>query len=105
MSFVSSGTCSSTSRATIYDTVITDFSIAGIQTNGTAEVNVDRGALSGNAIGVQARAGTTVRLYDVMTSQNGTGVKGAGAILSFGNNAIGAGNGTNGAPTGTTPQQ
>ncbi len=50
-------------------------------------------------------ASATVRLSNVGIYGNSTGVSPqGGAVVSFGNNRIG-GNGTNGAPTSTVPQQ
>jgi hypothetical protein len=93
-----------TSKGSVRDTVITTFSTAGIATSDTAEVNVDHGMISGNAVGVNGGTGSMVRLSDVMTSQNGTGI--TGTVVSFGNNRITAGNTTSdGTPSSTLPQQ
>ncbi len=90
-----------TSKATVHDSVISGFTAAGIHASATAEVNVDHGLISNNAVGVQADS--TVRLSEVMISDNTTGV--AGSVTSFGNNRIAAGNGTDGTPATTVPQQ
>ncbi len=93
-----------TSKASVRDTVITSFTTAGISTQDTSQVNVDRGMISGNAVGVSGGAGSTVRLSDVMTSQNDTGI--TGTVVSFGNNRIQAGNtSSDGTPSSTLPQQ
>lgn len=50
-------------------------------------------------------AGATIVISQVGILANGTGISApSGAVISFGNNQI-AGNGTNGAPTSTVPQQ
>ena len=92
-----------TSRVSVNDTVITDFTIAGVASSDSAEVNVNHGMIAGNAVGVSGGAGSTVRLSDVMTSQNGTGI--TGTVVSFGNNRLQAGNTSDGTPSSTLPQQ
>lgn len=92
-------------KVTIHDTVISGNSAFGVHAEPGAEVNMERGALSNNGVGLQSEG--AARISNVMVSDNGTGlaIGGAGTISSFGNNRIAAGNGTNGAPTGTLPQQ
>ena len=65
------------------------------------DVLVAGNRLTFNTTAVNSGANATVRISGNIISQNGTGLTGAGKILSFGNNAI-DGNGANGAPTGMT---
>ena len=67
---------------------------------GPAKITVVDSLFAGNATGVHAGAGTTVRLAGNTIVHNGTGVLavGSGKILSARNNVI-DGNQTNGAPT------
>ncbi|MCI0598982.1 MAG: right-handed parallel beta-helix repeat-containing protein [Beijerinckiaceae bacterium] len=71
------------------------------------EINVERSVTSNNGVfGVlTSGAGATIRISQVGIFDNGTGISApTGAVVSFGNNQN-AGNGTNGAPTSTVPQQ
>ena len=89
-----------TARVSVHDSVFAGNG-TGIQAAGAAEVNVDHGLIANNGVGVQANS--TVRLSEVMVSDNTTGV--AGSVVSFGNNRIAAGNGANGSPASTVPQE
>lgn len=91
-----------TSKATIWDSIFANNSEKGLWAEGTSEINMDHGLVSGNVVGVQGDA--PIRLSDVMLAQNTTGIAGT-KVVSFGNNRIASGNGTDGAPSGTLPQQ
>jgi hypothetical protein len=89
-----------TAKVSVHDSVFAGNG-TGIQAGGAAEVNVDHGLIANNGAGVQANS--TVRLSEVMVSNNTTGV--TGSVVSFGNNRIAAGNGANGSPASTVPQE
>ena len=89
-----------TAKVSIHDSVFAGNG-TGIQAGTTAEVNVDHGLVANNGVGVQANS--TVRLSEVMVSDNTTGV--TGNVVSFGNNRLAAGNGADGSPASTVPQQ
>jgi Right handed beta helix region len=89
-----------TAKVSIHDSVFAGNG-TGVQAGVTAEVNVDHGLIANNGVGVQANS--TVRLSEVMVSGNATGV--TGNVVSFGNNRIAAGNGANGTPASTVPQE
>ena len=97
-----------TARVTIHESVFTGSSGDGVNTGiallsqNSAEINMDHGLISLNTVGVLATS--TVRLSEVMLGHNTTGLSGA-KVASFGNNRVQAGNGTNGAPSTTLPQQ
>jgi nitrous oxidase accessory protein NosD len=91
----------SDSKVTVHDSVVSGNTGSGILADGTSEVNVDRSVVANNGTGIQGTS--LVRISAVMTSHNTTGV--AGNVTSFGNNRIAAGNGTDGAPTSTIPEQ
>ena len=91
-----------TARATIWDSVFASNTDKGLWAEGTSEINMDRGLIADNGIGVQGDA--PIRLSDVMLGHNTTGIAGA-KVISFGNNRIASGNGADGAPSGTLPQQ
>lgn len=91
----------SDAKVTLHDSVVAGNASYGVRAEGTSQVNVDRGIVANNGTGIQADA--TVRISEIMVSHNGTGV--AGAVTSFGNNRIAAGNTVNGAPSTTIPQQ
>ena len=90
------------SRVTIHDSIVASHTDKGLFAEGTSEINMDHGLIAGNGIGVQGDA--PVRLSEVMVSHNVVGLAGA-RVISFGNNRVAAGNGTNGAPNETLPQQ
>jgi nitrous oxidase accessory protein NosD len=89
-------------RVTVHDSIFSGNTGKGIHAEGTAEVNMDHGLIAGNAIGVQGDA--PVRLSEVMIGHNTVGLAGP-KVSSFGNNRVASGNGTDGAPSGTLPQQ
>ncbi|MDB4964910.1 MAG: hypothetical protein JWN44_599 [Myxococcales bacterium] len=91
-----------TARVTVHDSVFAGNSGYGIRAEGTSEVNMDHGLVTTNGVGVQGDS--TVRLSEVMVGHNTTGLAGV-KVTSFGNNRVAAGNGTNGAPATTLPQQ
>lgn len=95
-------------NANVQDSVMSENSVGAIAQCATANcvINLERSMVSNNLIGVRASgAFATVRLSNVGIYGNSTGVSPqGGAVVSFGNNQIG-GNGTNGAPTSTVPQQ
>jgi hypothetical protein len=90
-----------TAKVTVHDSVISGNSTAGIRAAELAQVNFDHGLIASNGVGIQADG--LVRLSEVMVSDNTTGV--TGNVVSFGNNRIAAGNGTDGSPASTLPQQ
>jgi hypothetical protein len=90
-----------TARATLHDSTVSGHPTAGIRAQGTSEVNMERGMVALNGVGIQADA--PVRISEVMVSHNTTGL--AGSVTSFGNNRVAAGNGADGAPSSTLPQQ
>lgn len=91
-----------TAKATIWDSIFSNNSEKGLWAEGTSEINMDRGLIADNVVGVQGDA--PIRLSDVMLGHNTTGIAGT-KVVSFGNNRIAAGNGADGAPSGTLPQQ
>ncbi len=79
--------------------------ISGFITDGAIDVLVSNSLITGNATGVSAGTGTTVRLSNSSVVFNTTGLSASnGKIVSFKNNTI-DGNGTNGAPTVTSSLQ
>ena len=80
--------------------------VGGTPTADPAEIMVSGSLIAGNGIGVSAGPNATIRLGSNAITANKIGLAAAknGAIISFKNNAI-DGNGTNGAPTSTTPLQ
>lgn len=80
---------------------ISGFSAGG----GAIDIMVSNSLITGNATGISAGSGTTVKLSGNTIVFNTTGLSAAsGKIVSFKNNAI-DGNGTNGAPTSTVSLQ
>ena len=69
----------------------------------SAEVFVSESLIAGNGVGLQASGNSTIRIAGSTVGRNATGLSAVnkGAIISFGNNAIG-GNITDGSPTSTT---
>jgi hypothetical protein len=92
----------------VRDSSVRNNSNAGVITTlaGPANIAVVDSLFAGNATGIHAGAGTTVRLSGNTIVHNGTGVlaAGNGKILSAGNNVI-DGNKTTGSPTGPLPMQ
>jgi|SRR6185312_8095859 len=91
-----------TAHVTIHDSVFGGNAMYGLWAEGTAEINMDHGLVTANGTGVQGDS--TVRLSEVMIGHNTTGLAGT-KVASFGNNRVQAGNGTNGTPSSTLPQQ
>ncbi|MFO1104432.1 MAG: right-handed parallel beta-helix repeat-containing protein [Methylocystis sp.] len=95
-------------NANVQDSVMNENSLGAIAQCATANcsLNLERSMVSSNLIGVRASgAFATVRLANVGIFGNTTGISPqGGAVISFGNNQVG-GNGTDGAPTSTVPQQ
>jgi hypothetical protein len=89
------------SQVSVHDSTFSGHSGAAIWAQGSAQINVEHGLVSNNAVGVQGDS--TVRISEVMVSNNTTGV--SGTVASFSNNRIAAGNSTNGSPSSTIPQQ
>jgi Right handed beta helix region len=92
---------SGTAKVTVHDSVIAGNTTAGVRAAGTSQVNLDHGLVANNGVGVQGDS--LVRLSEVMVSDNTTGV--TGNVVSFGNNRLAAGNGTDGSPATTVQQQ
>jgi hypothetical protein len=88
-------------KATVFDSVFAGNATHGLLAEGTSVINMDRGLIANNGVGV--RADSSVRLSDVMVGHNTTGLM--GNVTSFGNNRVNAGNSTNGAPSATIQQQ
>ena len=91
-----------TALVTVFDSVFAANTTAGVRASDTATININRGLISGNGVGIQGDS--TVRIADVMIGLNTTGVTGT-HVASFGNNRLDAGNTTNGAPSATLQQQ
>ena len=88
-------------KVSVHDSVFAG-NVTGVLAAGASQINIEHGLVANNNVGVQANA--TVRLSEVMVSNNtSTGV--AGSVVSFGNNRIAAGNGADGSPASTVPQQ
>jgi hypothetical protein len=72
-----------------------------------ASIILERVVISNNTTGVQAEGSlnASVRFSNALITQNSFGLSSvnSGQLISFVNNSV-AGNGTNGAPTSTTPQ-
>ncbi len=89
-------------HATATESVFFGNATAGVQSDTSGDLSVERGMVSGNGVG--ALGDSTLRLSNVMLGHNTTGVMGA-KVLSFGNNRLAAGNTSDGVPSGTLPQQ
>jgi Right handed beta helix region len=97
-------------RATMTDSTANDNSTFGVHafsSTTAASIVLERVVASNNTTGVQAEgsANASVRLSNTLITSNSTGLSSVlgGQLISFVNNSV-AGNGTNGAPTSTTPQ-
>ena len=73
-------------RMMITNSVFSGNSLAGIEDDAGAQVNVDSSVTANNGVGVQS-SGTT-RISNTDIAFNGTGISGGGSTLSFGNNRI-----------------
>ena len=90
-------------KVSVHDSVISGNTADGVLASDTAQVNLERGVVSHNGVGLRSETGGLVRMSELMVSQNATGV--SGAVESFGNNRLSAGNTTNGSPSGQLGQQ
>jgi hypothetical protein len=95
---------------TAHDSIFTNDATAGVQTaaansntpaNPAAQVNLERGVVANCGTGINSNGSATIS--NVMISNNTQGL--TGTVASFGNNAVAAGNTTNGAPSSTLQQQ
>ncbi len=77
----------------------------GIQTSGTDNIlNVDNAMVSFATTGVQASAGSTVRISNSVITQNSTGISpSGGSIVSMAGNSV-TGNTADGAFSSTVPK-
>jgi len=84
----------------------TNAGFAAFSNTGTSVLNIGSSVSTHNGTGVNSfGTNTTVRLTDVLLTQNNFGIRVTnGVVVSFGNNQN-SGNGTNGAPTTTIAQQ
>lgn len=90
-------------RVTVNDTTVVGHSEQGILAVGGAQVTLERAVVAQNGVGIKAEAPAQVRISDTMVGHN-TGLGLDGPVGSFGNNRVAAGNGTDGAPSTTLPQ-
>jgi nitrous oxidase accessory protein NosD len=98
------------SRATMSDSTASGnatFGVHATSTTTSASIILERVVITNNATGVQAEGSpfASVRFSDLLATSNSVGLSSVagGQLLSWTNNRV-AGNGTNGAPTSTTPQ-
>jgi len=96
-------------RVMVRDGVVTNNTNTGVQAvpaAGAADVNLESVVVALNNVGLFAGSSGTIRMTNVTVVNNSLGISagGPGTVLSFVNNRI-AGNGTDGAPTTTRPQQ
>ena len=93
-------------RGAISNSQINHNAISGIKTSGSNSLlNLDDVFVSFSSIGLQASAGSSLRVSDSMIAQNSTGLsQNGGTIDSFQGNSL-AGNPTSGAFSTTTPKQ
>jgi hypothetical protein len=91
-------------RAEIRNSEASGNNTNGFVAVGAASMMIDGSVASDNTNnGISVSSGATVRLSNSVVTGNGTGLNGA-TIVSFGNNRV-AGNGLDGTPTSTIPQQ
>jgi hypothetical protein len=85
----------------------TTFGVHAFSSTTAASIILENVVISNNTTGVQAEgsANASVRLSNTLITSNSVGLSSvtSGQLISFVNNSV-AGNGTNGAPTSTTPQ-
>lgn len=92
-------------RATVVNSTASGNNTNGYIASGAAFVTLDNSVANDNTNnGINSAAGGTIRISNMVVTGNGTGLSGAGAIISFGNNQV-IGNGIDGAPTGTAGLQ
>ncbi|NBD09347.1 MULTISPECIES: right-handed parallel beta-helix repeat-containing protein [Corallococcus] len=90
-------------QVTVNDTTFAGNSAEGVHAFGGATVTLERGVVAQNSTGIKADAPALVRISDVMVGHNTS--KGLeGNVATFGNNRIAAGNGIDGTPSTTLPQ-
>jgi hypothetical protein len=92
--------------AAIRNSILTQNASTGIQTSGiNNQLNLDHVFVSSSNVGLQASAGSTLRVSDSVIAQNATGLSAnGGTIDSFQGNSL-MGNITNGAFNSTTVKQ
>ncbi|MCP3168707.1 right-handed parallel beta-helix repeat-containing protein [Myxococcus qinghaiensis] len=90
-------------RVTVNDTTLVGHSAQGLLAVSGAQVTLERAMVAQNGVGIKAEAPAQVRLSDTLVGHN-TGPGLEGPVVSFGNNRVAAGNGTDGAPSSTLPQ-
>lgn len=90
-------------RVLVNDTTVVGHSEQGVLAVGGAQVTLERSVVAQNGAGIKATAPAQVRISDTMVGHN-TGLGLDGPVVSFGNNRVAAGNGTDGAPSSTLPQ-
>jgi hypothetical protein len=97
---------SSNTKCTITGSQIHGNSTAGVQSI-AAEVSLVRSTVSGNGTGVISGSGSTARFFSSIVTQNTTGISanGGGQLISHTQSNVVAGNGADGAFTGTTALQ
>ncbi|MBU8894291.1 right-handed parallel beta-helix repeat-containing protein [Corallococcus sp. H22C18031201] len=92
-----------TAQVTAHDLTLAGNTGEGVHAVGSAKVTLERGVVAQNGTGIKADAPALVRISDVMVGHNpGKGLD--GNVASYGNNRVAAGNGTDGAPSSTLPQ-
>lgn len=94
---------SGAAKLTLVNSNISGNQFEGVAATGTATASIERTTFASNGTGVSAATGTTVRVSDSIFSFNATGI--TGAVTSFGNNRLSAGNTTDGTPSATIQQQ
>lgn len=94
---------SSNAKVSVHDSVLSGNTVDGVLASDGAEVNLERCVVSQNTVGLRGDAGGRVRMSELLISQNATGV--SGAVESFGNNRLAAGNTTPGSPSVQLGQQ
>ncbi|NVJ20424.1 right-handed parallel beta-helix repeat-containing protein [Myxococcus sp. AM011] len=90
-------------RVTVNDTTVVGHSEQGILAVSGAQVTLERAVVAQNGVGIKAEAPAQVRISDTTVGHN-TGLGLDGPVGSFGNNRVAAGNGTDGSPSTTLPQ-
>jgi hypothetical protein len=93
-------------RAGISNSILNHNGASGIKTSGSNSLlNIDDVFVSYSVVGLQASAGSSIRVSDSMIAQNATGVSASGGTMdSFQGNSL-AGNSAPGTFTSTTLKQ
>lgn len=94
---------SGAAKLTLANSTLSGVTGIAVAATGTASISIERTTFASNGTAVSAAAGTTVRVSDSIFSFNDTGI--TGAVSSYGNNRLNAGNTTNGTPSATLLQQ